>query len=107
MDSNANEVDLFLQQDPNVRLQVKKCMSNLRQLRQQRKLTQEQLAMRVDITQSYLSRLEQGGQDAARASLSLVTALANALGVELANLPGYDNQISDLAIVMRESSPGE
>ena len=92
MDSNANEENLFLQQD--VRLQVKKCMSNLRRLREQRDLTQIQLAVRAGITQSYLSRLENGGQDAARASLGLVIALANALDVELANLPGYDNHIS-------------
>ena len=57
--------------------------TNLRRLRQARKLSQDDLAYEAELSRSYLSQLEKG---AFYASLNVVGRLADALGVEPAEL---------------------
>ncbi len=57
--------------------------TNLRRLRNARKLSQDDLAYEAEVSRSYLSQLEKG---AFYASLNVVGRLANALGVEPAEL---------------------
>lgn len=57
--------------------------TNLRRLRNARKLSQDDLAYEAEVSRSYLSQLEKG---AFYASLKIVGRLANALGVEPAEL---------------------
>jgi len=54
-------------------------LTRLRQLRERRALTQEELAAKAGITRTALSRLESGGADPRP---STVRKLAGALGVE-------------------------
>ena len=54
-------------------------MCMLKTLRLQRKLTQTQLAKKVQVSQAYLARLERG--DKTNPSLSVLKRLAKALGV--------------------------
>ena len=53
--------------------------TNLRRLRNARKLSQDDLAYEAEVSRSYLSQLEKG---AFYASLNVVGRLANALDVE-------------------------
>ena len=57
--------------------------TNLRRLRNARKLSQDDLAYEAEVSRSYLSQLEKG---AFYASLKIVGRLANALEVEPAEL---------------------
>jgi transcriptional regulator with XRE-family HTH domain len=57
--------------------------TNLRRLRNARKLSQDNLAYEAEVSRSYLSQLEKG---AFYASLKIVGRLANALDVEPAEL---------------------
>jgi transcriptional regulator with XRE-family HTH domain len=57
--------------------------TNLRRLRNARKLSQDDLAYKAQVSRSYLSQLEKG---AFYASLNIVGRLANALRVEPAEL---------------------
>ncbi len=57
--------------------------TNLRRLRNARKLSQDDLAYEAELSRSYLSQLEKG---AFYASLNVVGRLADALGVEPAEL---------------------
>ncbi len=57
--------------------------TNLRRLRNARKLSQDDLAYEAEVSRSYLSQLEKG---AFYASLNVVGRLANALDVEPAEL---------------------
>jgi transcriptional regulator with XRE-family HTH domain len=57
--------------------------TNLRRLRNARKLSQDDLANEAEVSRSYLSQLEKG---AFYASLKIVGRLANALDVEPAEL---------------------
>lgn len=57
--------------------------TNLRRLRNARKLSQDDLAYEAEVSRSYLSQLEKG---AFYASLNVVGRLADALGVEPAEL---------------------
>jgi transcriptional regulator with XRE-family HTH domain len=57
----------------------------LRQIRRRRKMTQEALAIKADVSRAYLSRLEMGRHDP---PLSLLRRLAKALRVPVAELLG-------------------
>ena len=57
----------------------------LRQIRTRRKMTQEALAIKADVSRAYLSRLEMGRHDP---PLSLLRRLAKALGVKVGELVG-------------------
>lgn len=57
----------------------------LRQIRRRRKMTQETLAIKADVSRAYLSRLEMGRHDP---PLSLLRRLAKALRVPAAELLG-------------------
>jgi transcriptional regulator with XRE-family HTH domain len=57
--------------------------TNLRRLRNARKLSQDDLAYEAEVSRSYLSQLEKG---AFYASLKILGRLANALNVEPAEL---------------------
>ena len=57
--------------------------TNLRRLRRQRGLSQDDLAYEAEVSRSYLAQLEKG---AYHASLKIVGRLADALGVEPADL---------------------
>lgn len=63
----------------------KRFAMRLRQIRRQRKMTQETLAMKADVSRAYLSRLEMGRHDP---PLSLLRKLAKALRVPVARLLG-------------------
>ncbi len=56
----------------------------LKRLRESRKLTQAELAQKVQIRQSYLAMLESG--DRANPSLDILRRLAKALGVPVTEL---------------------
>ena len=56
---------------------------NLRRLRHERKLSQDDLAYEAEVSRSYLSQLEKG---AFYASLKIIGKLAAVLGVEPAEL---------------------
>ena len=55
----------------------------LKEIREQKGMTQEELAKRADVSRAYLSRLEMGRHDP---PLSTVEKLAKALGVKAAKL---------------------
>ncbi len=55
----------------------------LKELRSERELNQEELAERVGVFRTYMSRIETG---AANPTLTLIHALADALGVEVTEL---------------------
>jgi transcriptional regulator with XRE-family HTH domain len=57
--------------------------TNLRRLRHEKGLSQDDLAYEAEVSRSYLSQLEKG---AYFASLKIVAKLADALGVEPADL---------------------
>jgi transcriptional regulator with XRE-family HTH domain len=57
--------------------------TNLRRLRHERKLSQDDLAYEAEVSRSYLAQLEKGTY---HASLKIVGRLAEALGVEPAEL---------------------
>ena len=57
--------------------------TNLRRLRHQKGLSQDDLAYEAEVSRSYLSQLEKGSF---HASLKIVGRLADALGVEPAEL---------------------
>jgi transcriptional regulator with XRE-family HTH domain len=57
--------------------------TNLRRLRNERKLSQDDLAYEAEVSRSYLSQLEKG---IFYASLKIIGRLANALDVEPAEL---------------------
>jgi len=57
--------------------------TNLRRLRHEKGLSQDDLAYEAEVSRSYLSQLEKGGY---YASLKIVGRLAEALGVEPAEL---------------------
>jgi transcriptional regulator with XRE-family HTH domain len=56
---------------------------NVRRLRQQKKLTQEQLAFEADIDLTYVGGIERGKRNP---SLLVMARIANALGVHLTKL---------------------
>jgi transcriptional regulator with XRE-family HTH domain len=55
----------------------------LRELRQKRRMTQEALAKKLDVSRAYLSRLEMGRHDP---PLSLLRRIAKALRIDVAKL---------------------
>jgi transcriptional regulator with XRE-family HTH domain len=57
--------------------------TNLRRLRHEKGMSQDDLAYEAEVSRSYLSQLEKGGY---YASLKIVGRLAEALGVEPAEL---------------------
>jgi transcriptional regulator with XRE-family HTH domain len=57
--------------------------ANLRRLRHEKGLSQDDLAYEAEVSRSYLSQLEKGAH---YASLKIVAKLADALGVEPADL---------------------
>lgn len=57
---------------------------NIKQYREQAKLTQIQLAERADISISYLSKIEASGCDKSL-SLSALNQIANTLDIEIIN----------------------
>ena len=57
--------------------------ARIRQIRQQRKLSQEQLAEKANINDTYYGRIERGE---ANVSLELLAAIGDALGTTLASL---------------------
>jgi len=57
--------------------------TNLRRLRHEKGLSQDDLAYEAEVSRSYLSQLEKGAH---YASLKIVGRLADALGVEPADL---------------------
>ena len=57
--------------------------TNLRRLRHERGLSQEDLAYSADVNRTYVSRLEKG---VSYAGLEIIGKLANVLGVEAAEL---------------------
>ena len=57
--------------------------ANLRRLRHEKRLSQDDLAYEAEVSRSYLSQLEKG---AFYASLKIIGRLAEALGVEPAEL---------------------
>jgi transcriptional regulator with XRE-family HTH domain len=57
--------------------------TNLRRLRHEKGMSQDDLAYEAEVSRSYLSQLEKGGY---YASLKIVGRLAEALGVEAAEL---------------------
>ena len=57
--------------------------TNLRRLRHEKGLSQDDLAYEAEVSRSYLSELEKGSH---YASLKIVAKLADALGVEPADL---------------------
>jgi transcriptional regulator with XRE-family HTH domain len=66
--------------------------ANLRRLRHEKGLSQDDLAYEAEVSRSYLSQLEKG---AFYASLKIIGRLAEALGVEpaeLLKLPTGDNR---------------
>ena len=56
---------------------------NLRRLRHERKLSQEELSFQAKADRSYISQLETGVYSA---SVTMLAKLANALGVEVSEL---------------------
>lgn len=56
---------------------------NLRRLRHERKLSQEELSFQAKVDRSYISQLETGVYSA---SVTMLAKLANALGVEVSEL---------------------
>jgi transcriptional regulator with XRE-family HTH domain len=56
---------------------------NVRRLRQQKKLTQEQLAFEAEIDLTYVGGIERGKRNP---SLLVMARIANALGVQLTKL---------------------
>ena len=61
-------------------------MRRLKELRTKAGLTQKQLADRIGVAQSYLSRLEKDRNKAEQATISLINRIAKALDVEPAEL---------------------
>jgi transcriptional regulator with XRE-family HTH domain len=61
--------------------------SNIQRLRLEAKISQEELAARMDVDQAYVSRLEAGDKNPTVATLH---AAAMALGVEVSDL--FDNK---------------
>ena len=57
--------------------------SNVRRVRQQKKLTQEQLAFEAEIDLTYVGGIERGKRNP---SLLVMARIADALGVDLAKL---------------------
>ena len=70
--------------------------ANLRRLRHEKGLSQDDLAYEAEVSRSYLSQLEKG---AFYASLKIIGRLAEALGVEpaeLLKLPAGNNRANQL-----------
>jgi transcriptional regulator with XRE-family HTH domain len=70
--------------------------ANLRRLRHEKGLSQDDLAYEAEVSRSYLSQLEKG---AFYASLKIIGRLAEALGVEpaeLLRLPAGNNRANQL-----------
>lgn len=79
---------------------VHRFAARLRELRQQRGLTQQELAERADLTATYLSRLESAG---AAPGIDLVDRLATALGTTVHDLlPVADPP--DTRVVLRQEA---
>jgi transcriptional regulator with XRE-family HTH domain len=64
---------------------IKRMAMKLKKIRQERQLTQEQLAERAGVTREYIARLEAGRYDP---SLSTIEKLAKALRVKVNDLVG-------------------
>ena len=62
---------------------INRLASKLKHIRQERKLTQEQLAERAGLTREYIARLETGRYDP---TLSTIEKLAKALRVKVNDL---------------------
>ena len=62
----------------------------IKELRTIRKLSQEQLAGKADISPKYMSRIEMGQQFP---SINVITKLANALQVELKDFFEFANEV--------------
>ena len=70
--------------------------TNLRRVRHEKGLSQDDLAYEAEVSRSYLSQLEKG---AFYASLKIIGRLAEALGVEpaeLLKLPAGQNRVNQL-----------
>jgi transcriptional regulator with XRE-family HTH domain len=79
---------------------VHRFAARLRELRQQRGLTQQELAERADLTATYLSRLESAG---AAPGIDLVDRLATALGTTIHDLLPVADPPDTRAVLRQEA----
>jgi transcriptional regulator with XRE-family HTH domain len=79
---------------------VHRFAARLRELRQQRGLTQQELAQRADLTPTYLSRLESAG---AAPGIDLVDRLATALGTTVHDLLPVADPPDTRAVLRQEA----
>ena len=68
--------------------------AHLRQARNERGLTQEELAERAGVSRDIIAKLEQGTRESAR--ITTLTKLANALGITVSALLGHGAHLADL-----------
>ncbi len=63
-------------------------------LRKEKKLTQKQLAQKLDISESYYNQIENGERQK-RMDITILDRLATALGVTVSTLIDYENNIQE------------